>query len=229
MRSTASCCDDHREVRRRPGRHRQPRGRDRRGARHARGCDRAVSDPAGLSRRARRAAAWRRALAYQHFGLKPPERAAATLPLFEDARERVSLAGARLLGGHRRRRRSSTTPTTCASSSARAPSGCARTATRSGRSRSDPGIVFAVVSLQVQYRAPARLDDELTVSCEPQRRGAGVDCASRSSICRAAAASAAHSCCWRRRCASPAWMRRASNRGACREFLLSAVAAEAES
>jgi acyl-CoA thioester hydrolase len=33
---------------------------------------------------------------------------------------------------------------------------------------SDPGIVFAVVSVSVQYRRPARLDDELTVTCEPQ-------------------------------------------------------------
>ena len=33
---------------------------------------------------------------------------------------------------------------------------------------SDPGIVFAVVSVSVQYRRPARLDDELTVTCEPE-------------------------------------------------------------
>jgi acyl-CoA thioester hydrolase len=29
------------------------------------------------------------------------------------------------------------------------------------------GIVFAVVSLAVEYRSPARLDDELEVTCEP--------------------------------------------------------------
>jgi acyl-CoA thioester hydrolase len=29
------------------------------------------------------------------------------------------------------------------------------------------GIVFAVVSLAVEYRAPARLDDELEITCEP--------------------------------------------------------------
>ena len=34
------------------------------------------------------------------------------------------------------------------------------------------GIVFAVVSLSVDYRAPARLDDELEVSCEPIPSGA---------------------------------------------------------
>jgi acyl-CoA thioester hydrolase len=32
----------------------------------------------------------------------------------------------------------------------------------------DPGILFTVVSLQVEYRAPARLDDLLSISCEPR-------------------------------------------------------------
>jgi len=36
----------------------------------------------------------------------------------------------------------------------------------------DPGILFAVVSLQVDYRAPARLDDELEITCEPRAEGA---------------------------------------------------------
>ena len=31
-----------------------------------------------------------------------------------------------------------------------------------------PGIVFAVANLTVDYRRPARLDDELTITCEPQ-------------------------------------------------------------
>jgi acyl-CoA thioester hydrolase len=35
----------------------------------------------------------------------------------------------------------------------------------------EAGILFTVVSLQVDYRAPARLDDELEVSCEPQAEG----------------------------------------------------------
>jgi acyl-CoA thioester hydrolase len=35
----------------------------------------------------------------------------------------------------------------------------------------EPGIFFAVVSLQVDYRAPARLDDELQISCHPQAEG----------------------------------------------------------
>jgi acyl-CoA thioester hydrolase len=35
----------------------------------------------------------------------------------------------------------------------------------------DPGILFTVVSLQVEYRAPARLDDELEISCRPQAEG----------------------------------------------------------
>jgi acyl-CoA thioester hydrolase len=36
----------------------------------------------------------------------------------------------------------------------------------------DPGIVFAVVSLSVDYRKPARLDDELVITCEPSAEGA---------------------------------------------------------
>ena len=36
----------------------------------------------------------------------------------------------------------------------------------------EPGIVFTVVSLTVDYRRPARLDDELTITCEPQAEGA---------------------------------------------------------
>ena len=34
----------------------------------------------------------------------------------------------------------------------------------------DPGVLFSVVSLQVQYRRPARLDDLLLISCEPRRQ-----------------------------------------------------------
>ena len=36
----------------------------------------------------------------------------------------------------------------------------------------EPGILFTVVSLQVEYRAPARLDDELEITCEPHAEGA---------------------------------------------------------
>jgi acyl-CoA thioester hydrolase len=35
----------------------------------------------------------------------------------------------------------------------------------------DPGIVFSVVALEVQYRRPARLDDLLSISCEPDWQG----------------------------------------------------------
>jgi len=35
----------------------------------------------------------------------------------------------------------------------------------------EPGILFTVVSVQVDYRAPARLDDELDISCTPQAEG----------------------------------------------------------
>ena len=34
------------------------------------------------------------------------------------------------------------------------------------------GIVFTVMSVKLDYRRPARLDDELLVSCEPRREGA---------------------------------------------------------
>ena len=34
------------------------------------------------------------------------------------------------------------------------------------------GLLFTVVSLEVQYRAPARFDDELEVTCEPLLEGA---------------------------------------------------------
>ena len=35
----------------------------------------------------------------------------------------------------------------------------------------ESGIVFAVVSLNVDYRRPARLDDELFITCEPESEG----------------------------------------------------------
>jgi acyl-CoA thioester hydrolase len=36
----------------------------------------------------------------------------------------------------------------------------------------EPGIVFAVVSLSIEYRKPAKLDDELLITCEPKVEGA---------------------------------------------------------
>jgi acyl-CoA thioester hydrolase len=36
---------------------------------------------------------------------------------------------------------------------------------------SEEGIAFAVVSVNIEYRKPARLDDELTITCAPQRLG----------------------------------------------------------
>jgi acyl-CoA thioester hydrolase len=36
---------------------------------------------------------------------------------------------------------------------------------------SDPGVVFSVVALEAQYRRPARLDDLLSISCEPALEG----------------------------------------------------------
>ena len=35
----------------------------------------------------------------------------------------------------------------------------------------EEGILFTVVSLEIEYRAPARLDDQLEISCEPQPQG----------------------------------------------------------
>jgi acyl-CoA thioester hydrolase len=36
---------------------------------------------------------------------------------------------------------------------------------------SEQALLFTVVSLEIEYRAPARLDDELEVTCEPQPQG----------------------------------------------------------
>jgi acyl-CoA thioester hydrolase len=36
----------------------------------------------------------------------------------------------------------------------------------------EAGIVFTVVSLEIGYRRPARLDDELRITCEPRSDGA---------------------------------------------------------
>jgi len=35
----------------------------------------------------------------------------------------------------------------------------------------DPGVLFAVAEAQVKYRLPARLDDQLVISCEPALAG----------------------------------------------------------
>jgi len=36
----------------------------------------------------------------------------------------------------------------------------------------DPGVIFAVVSIQLEYRKPARLDDLLYIGCRPGQDGA---------------------------------------------------------
>jgi acyl-CoA thioester hydrolase len=36
----------------------------------------------------------------------------------------------------------------------------------------DPGIIFPVMNLRIEYKRPARLDDELVVSCEARSQGA---------------------------------------------------------
>ena len=35
----------------------------------------------------------------------------------------------------------------------------------------DPGVVFSVVAIEARYRLPARLDDLLSISCEPAEDG----------------------------------------------------------
>ena len=39
------------------------------------------------------------------------------------------------------------------------------------RLQREEGIIFTVVSLEIEYRAPARLDDEIEISCEPELLG----------------------------------------------------------
>ncbi len=46
----------------------------------------------------------------------------------------------------------------------------------------DPGLLFTVVEAQIKYLAPARLDDLLHVSCEPQLEGR-VSIALRQRVC----------------------------------------------
>ncbi len=43
----------------------------------------------------------------------------------------------------------------------------------------EPGILFTVVSVRIDYRAPARLDDELEITCEPRAEGAASLCFSQ--------------------------------------------------
>jgi acyl-CoA thioester hydrolase len=35
----------------------------------------------------------------------------------------------------------------------------------------EPGVLFAVVSLSIEYRRPAKLDDELIITCDPAIEG----------------------------------------------------------
>ena len=44
----------------------------------------------------------------------------------------------------------------------------------------EEGILFTVVSLEIGYRAPARLDDELEISCEPRPQGPASLCFAQS-------------------------------------------------
>lgn len=54
------------------------------------------------------------------------------------------------------------------------------------------GIVFTVTNVEIRYRRPARLDDELVVTCEPVRMG-GASLSFAQQIYRRAAAGPAES------------------------------------
>ena len=78
----------------------------------------------------------------------------------------------------------------------------------------EEGILFTVVSLEIEYRAPARLDDELEVSCEPRPQGQASLRFAQASIGAPRERSA--SCSPRRTCVWRASMRARCVRGACR-------------
>ena len=86
----------------------------------------------------------------------------------------------------------------------------------------EPGILFTVVSLQVDYRAPARLDDELDIGCAPQAEGP----ASLRFLQKHPPRVRADSCWWRRTCGSPASMPARCVPSACRDFLVQAISGE---
>ena len=113
--------------------------------------------------------------AYLHFGLKVPERvlgqpAAVRGREVTPENERILLAHARLLGRHRWRRRRLLRQLPQVHG-ARAH----RMAAHAGHSQRElaeqHGFVFAVVEVKVNYRKPARLDDELRVTCVPVPEG----------------------------------------------------------
>ena len=110
-------------------------------------------------------------LAWQHFGLKMPERAAANLPLFGEGDLSVFIWQARVYwedtdaGGI-------VYYANYLRFLERARSEWLRARGVSQRALAlDPGVVFSVVALEAQYRRPARLDDMLAISCEPMRDG----------------------------------------------------------
>jgi acyl-CoA thioester hydrolase len=52
----------------------------------------------------------------------------------------------------------------------------------------EPGVLFAVVSLNIEYRRPAKLDDELVITCEPAVEGAATIRFAQQIYCGAGAA-----------------------------------------
>ena len=157
------------EVRRRPGRRRQPRRGDRRGARHDRGRARAVPDPAGLP-------AAHLARPHRHRAVVPPfrPRAAAAVgralragmtraPFTHPVRvyyEDTDAAGVVYYANYLKFMERARTEWLAA----RGPS--------LAELERDHAIVFVVTRAEVEFRAPARLGDLLAVGVDvvPQGR-----------------------------------------------------------
>ena len=166
-------------FRRRPCRHRQHRRGDRRGARHARGCRRAISDPTGL-RGAHRA--WTHGDAC-HLSALRSEGARA------DRRQSAAFRG-RQVSPFRWASRVYWEDTDGGGIVyyANYLRFLERARTEWLRSlgfsqlklAEEPGVLFAVVSLNIEYRRPAKLDDELVIDLRAGRSKARPLCASRS-------------------------------------------------
>ena len=86
-------------------------------------------------------------------------------------------------------------------------------AIRRASSPNQYGFVFAVAEVKVNYRKPARLDDELLITCVPVPEGRGVDPLPADHLARR------RRCSPKARCASPASMRRLFVRGRLPDFI----------
>ena len=128
--------------------------------------------------------------------------------------ERVHSGERACTGKTRTAAASSTTPTTSSSWSGPARNGCALSGIAQSEILRESGLAFAVVGVNIEYRRPARLDDELTITCSARARR------QRGGAFRPARLPAdARTTCWsKRRCASPASIPGPGARSACRSF-----------